>query len=337
MIQILLPWIFLLLPLPWLLRRLLPPAPPSGDAPLYAPFALDLGVESAAADTGARKGLRWTIACLIWFLLLLAASRPQWLGDAVELEESGRSLMLAVDVSGSMEIPDLDKSGANRLTVVKELAGDFISHRVGDRVGLILFGSQAYVQSPLSFDRVTTDILLKEAMIGIAGKQTAIGDAIGLAIKRLREHDEEKKAVLVLLTDGANIGGKVPPKQAADLAAQAGLRIHTIGVGADRMRVQGFFGSQEVNPSRDLDETTLKYIAETTGGLYFRAKDSKELEEIYQQLDQLEPIAAGSRVIRPVTALFPWPLGAALVLSLLWSLASLLGVKINHHETTVIQ
>ncbi len=245
-------------------------------------------------------------------------------GRATELPETGRNLILAADLSGSMESPDLDIGGeqVTRLDVVKKVAGAFIERRQGDRVGLILFGSQAYLQAPLTFDRTTVRHLLDQAMIGIAGRETAIGDAIGLAIKRLRQAPEGM-AVLILLTDGANTAGRVPPRQAADLAAQAGLKIYTIGIGAERMRVRGLFGSRTVNPSADLDEEMLTYIADTTGGHYFRARDLEALQAVYRQIDTLEPAAGGSRVVRPITSLYPWPLGAALLLSMIFALAAL--------------
>ncbi len=261
---------------------------------------------------------------LIWLLLLTAAARPQWLGEPTELPETGRNLMLAADLSGSMETPDLDIDGeqATRLDAVKSVAGAFIERRKGDRIGLILFGSQAYLQAPLTFDRTTVHRLLNQAMIGIAGRETAIGDAIGLAIKRLRQAPEGM-AVLILLTDGANTAGRVPPRQAAELAAQAGLKIYTIGIGAEKMRVRGLFGSRIVNPSADLDEETLGYIADTTGGKYFRARDLEALQGVYQQIDALEPVAGGSRLVRPITSLYPWPLSGSLLLSLFTALTLL--------------
>ncbi len=203
---------------------------------------------------------------------------------------------------------------STRLDVVKQVAGEFIQRREGDRVGLILFGTQAYLQTPLTFDRSTVRTLLDESVIGIAGRETAIGDAIGMALKRLRNSDGE--TVLVLLTDGANTAGHVAPLKAAELAAQQGLRVHTIGVGGKPRAVRGLLGMQMINPASSLDEETLKAIAQATGGSYFRADDREALEAIYQRLDELEPVTRGSRMVRPVTALYPWPLGAALLLSL---------------------
>ena len=183
-------------------------------------------------------------------------------------------------------------------------------------MGLILFGDNAYLQVPLTFDRKTVQVLLDEAFIGMAGESTAIGDAIGLAVKRLRKNPSEQK-VLILLTDGANTSGVVTPLKAAELAAGEGLKIYTIGIGADEMIVRSFFGNRRVNPSRDLDEDTLRAIADKTGGRYFRARDAEELSKIYGLLDQLEPIEKDQQYFRPRKALYIWPLAGALTLSLL--------------------
>lgn len=328
MIHVEWPWIFLLLPLPWLVWRFMPAAPPYGLPAIFAPFVL--GMADQAGPVQGHKPGKWRffLCSLIWILLLCAASRPQWLGAPVAMAETGRSLMLAVDVSGSMETPDLDLEGdrGSRLDVVKQVAGEFLERRTGDRLGLILFGSRAYIQAPLTFDRATVTKFLEEARIGIAGKQTAIGDAIGLAVKRLRDLPEGK-ACLILITDGANTAGTVPPRQAADLAAQTGIRIYTIGVGARQVRIRDFFGTRSVNPSADLDEDTLEYIARVTGGKYFRAVDKKGLEGIYRELDRLESVESGNRVVRPVTSLFYWPLGAAFCITILWALV----MAVRHH------
>ena len=232
--------------------------------------------------------------------------------------------MLAVDLSGSMEEQDfiLNNQRVDRLTATKWVAGDFISRRAGDRIGLILFGTQAYLQTPLTFDRKTVVTLLNESAIGLAGDNTAIGDAIGLAVKRLGDQQTSNR-VLILLTDGANTAGEVSPIKSAELAAEKNLKIYTIGIGADEMIVRSFFGSQRVNPSKDLDEETLTAIAKKTGGRYFRARDADELNQIYQILDQLEPVEKDKQYFRPKTELFYWPLGLALLLAAIISLTRL--------------
>jgi Ca-activated chloride channel homolog len=221
-------------------------------------------------------------------------------------------------LSGSMEERDFEQGGewVDRLTATQAVARDFIERRVGDRIGLILFGREAYLQAPLTFDRATVRLLLDEAAIGLAGKETAIGDAIGLALRTLEDAGVASgRQVLILLTDGANTAGAVEPLKAAALAAQRGMVIYAIGVGADELVVRSLFGLRRINPSTDLDEDTLRAIAEQTGGQYFRARDSAELEAIYRRLDELEPVPEESRGYRPVTELFFWPLSAALLLA----------------------
>jgi Ca-activated chloride channel family protein len=315
------PWLLLLLPLPWLVRRLLPAASTAAGGTLFVPITPAMRRSGAEGlEQGGGRSFRWWAALSCWLLLISAAARPQWLGEPIELPETGRNLLLAVDVSGSMENADLDESGATRLDIVKQVAGEFIQRREGDRIGLILFGSQAYLQTPLTFDRTTVKTLLDESVIGIAGRETAIGDAIGMALKRLQ--DSEGETVLVLLTDGANTAGNVSPQKAAELAAQQGLRIHSIGVGGAPRAVRGLLGMQMVNPASDLDEETLQAIAQATGGQYFRATDREGLQAIYQRLDELEPVTRGSRVVRPVSDLYVWPLGLGFVLSLLLALGT---------------
>lgn len=309
------PWLLLLAPLPWLLRTLLPESRAGDFQALKVPW-----FEAVAGGKAGWMKRPWLalVAALVWLLLLLSAARPQWVGEIENMPVTGRDLLLAVDISGSMDTQDmiLERAAVNRLRVVKKVAGEFIQRRHGDRVGLILFGSRAYLQTPLTFDTETTAILLDESEIGLAGRETAIGDAIGLAVKRLRD-DAAADRVLVLLTDGANTSGEVQPLQAAEFAARDGLTVYTVGVGADEMMVQDFFGSRVVNPSADLDEDTLRTIAERTGGRYFRARDAKGLEKIYEILDELEPVESDVEMVRPVDELFYWPLGLAYVLALI--------------------
>lgn len=316
--------VLLLLPLPWLVRKLLPPARRDAGPPLQVPYydrLTGLHQQQTARTVQQRPGWQ-ALLILIWVLLVVAAARPTLMGDAVTINAKARDLMLAVDVSESMRVKDLKLGGeqVDRLTVVKSVLEEFIARREGDRLGLILFGSQAYLQTPLTFDHVTLRQLLVESQIGIAGPKTAIGDAIGLALKRLQDRPDDSK-VLVLLTDGANTAGAIKPTQAAELAAAKGLKIYTIGVGSDSMVIPGILGtavgSRRINPSSDLDEKTLKQIAELTGGRYFRAKTSESLRHIYELLDELEPVDANPEVFRPTRTLSHYPLALALLLSLL--------------------
>ena len=320
------PWALLLLPLPYLVYRFAWPAEAGREAALRVPFLQDFARAAAASQLRSfqRSGLWLPVA--IWLLLLLAAMRPQWLGDLVEIPLSGRELMLAVDLSQSMRQEDFVLRGGRvtRLEATKFVAGSFIERRVGDKIGLILYGDQAYLQAPLTFDRDTVRTLLDESEIGLAGKRTAIGDAIGLAVKRLRSRAESNR-VVILLTDGANTAGAVEPLAAAELAARHGLKIYTIGVGADRMQVRSLFGSRTVNPALDLDEETLQEIARLTGGRYFRARDVGELEQIYALLDELEPVEQDAKKFRPRKSLYYWPLGLAFVLAALLAASRLYG------------
>jgi len=314
------PWVFIVLPLPWLIRRFFPAVQTAEQSALKVPFLDDFKVAESEFVMRAQKPWALWIATFTWCLLVLASSRPQWLGEPIEQGVSGRDLMLAVDLSGSMEEKDfiVNNEAVDRLTATKIVASKFIEKRVGDRLGLILFGTNAYLQTPLSFDRKTVQILLNEAALGLAGESTAIGDAIGLAIKRLKSQESSSR-VLILLTDGANTAGNVTPLKAAELAAEHQLKIYTIGIGADEMIVKSFFGSRKVNPSRDLDEKTLTAIAEKTGGQYFRARDTAELTKIYQILDELEPVEKDKQYFRPRSELFFWPLGLALIMTFLIS------------------
>ncbi|MDP1664011.1 MAG: VWA domain-containing protein [Methylobacter sp.] len=309
------PWLLAALPLPLLIRWLVPAKMPVEQAALKVPFLEDFSDGETRAVSQTRQ---WPLllAAIAWLLLVIACTRPQWLGEPIEQAVSGRDLMLAVDLSGSMEEQDfvINKRAVDRLTAAKGVAGEFINRRVGDRVGLILFGTQAYLQTPLTFDRKTVMTLLNEAVIGLAGDNTAIGDAIGLAVKRLK-NEQTNSRVLVLMTDGANTAGEISPLKAAELAADNHLKIYTIGIGADEMIVRSFFGNRKVNPSVDLDEKTLIKIAESTGGQYYRARNTDELNNIYMRLDELEPVEKDKQYFRPRSELYYWPLSLALALA----------------------
>ncbi len=317
------PWIFLLLPLPILSYWLSKTTDSEQRQALRVPFYTQISQLSTHQNKPALNTFSplLILAFFAWIFLLIACAQPKWSGDVIEIPVSGRDLMLAVDISGSMDTKDMffAQDAVNRLVAVKSVILPFIQQRKGDRLGLILFADNAYLQTPLTFDRKTIEKMLYEAFIGMAGKRaTAIGDAIGLAVKRLKDlpADESNSRVLILLTDGSNNAG-IDPVTAAKLAKQIGIKIYTIGFGADEMIIRSFFGGQRVNPSRDLDEKTLRKIAQLTGGQYFRARDTQELHKIYQLLDQLEPVESDNLSYRPSKALFYWPLSMALILSLL--------------------
>lgn len=306
------PWLVLLLPLPWLLRRWLPIAAPGAALHLPQP-GLRIGQLVA---TGSDR-LVASLLLLAWLCLVAAAARPQWVGPPQALQHSGRAVMLAVDLSGSMQTPDMVLGGqqVNRFEAVEAIAGDFISRRGGDEMGLILFGSQAFLVTPLTYDLSAVRAQLQGAAVGLAGTETAIGDAIAVAVKRLSTLPQDAR-VLVLLTDGVNNAGHITPREAGRAAKAAGVRVYTIGIGATRMRVPDFFGSQVVNPSADLDAAMLTTLASETGGRFFRATDSAELADAYRTINALEPIAQQGPSLRPRHELFRWPLLAAMALLL---------------------
>ena len=327
------PWMLLALPLPLLVRAILSPVTESQEAGLKVPSFKGFAVLTDRARSEQLMNWRVWVAIIAWILLVLAAARPERVGDEIDVPVSGRNLMLAVDLSGSMDAKDFELGNrrVDRLTATKAVASDFIERRKGDRIGLILFGERAYLQVPLTLDRETVKILLMEAFIGLAGEKTAIGDAITLAVKRI--HDQEavgEEQVLVLLTDGANTAGEINPVKAAELAQQIGLRIYTIGIGAEQMEVPSITGGlRRVNPSADLDEETLTAIADLTGGRYFRAKDTAGLQDIYRLLDELEPVDEPEAGFRPVKSLYYWPLGGAFLLGVFLCIMSLSqGIKL---------
>jgi Ca-activated chloride channel family protein len=311
------PWLAVALPLPWLLRWWLRPEAPGQALNLPQP-----GLSLATAVGGRSPRGSWLLLGLAWLCLVAAAVRPQWLGPPQAQEHSGRAMMLAVDLSGSMAQEDMVLAGqpVSRFSAVKAIAGDFNSRRSGDELGLILFGSQAYLVTPLTYDLDAVHAQLSGSAVGLAGRETAIGDAIGVAVKRLASLPSQAR-VMVLLTDGVNNTGAIQPLDAARAAKAAGVRIYTIGIGADRMTVPGFFGSSVVNPSADLDVGMLTSIANDTGGRFFRATDTSALADAYRSIDALEPMPHQGQPLRPHIELFRWPLASGLVLVLLASLS----------------
>lgn len=311
------PWLFLLLPLPWLIRAVTPPVPAHG-AELSVPFYNELeALQHTAQTTGLR---RWfsqsTLYILVWLLLILACARPQLHGELQQRPITGRDLLIAVDVSNSMLYSDmtLDGNSLSRMEFVKLWLDNFISQRQGDRVGLILFGAQAYLQAPLTYDHHSVRIWVQEAQPGIAGSTTAIGDAIGLAIKRLRQRPAEQR-VLLLITDGANNSGVMSPAAAAQLAARYQIKIYTLGIGSSAVSdLEKLIDSS----SLELDEQGLTDIAQRTGGQYFHVIDSNDFIDIQHSLSQLEPSSNYQSPQRKIAELYSWPLSAAFLLSLLW-------------------
>ncbi len=319
------PWALLALALPLLAYLLLPRASERASAALRVPFFAALRRLPDGGGAAVRRGgLRLALASLVFGLLVAAAAQPEWIGPPQPVPTQGRDLMLALDLSGSMANQDFEVRGqpVDRFSVVRAVARRFALDRKGDRLGLILFGTRAFLQAPLTPDREAVAALLDESEVGLAGEATAIGDAIGLAVKHLRDRPADER-VLVLLSDGASNAGILEPHKAAELAAQAGIRIYTIGIGTDTQLVPTFFGAQRVRVGSDLDDATLEAIAKATGGTYFRADDTESLVRVYGEIDALEPTAGDPAQLRPRKALFAWPLGAALALAGLGAMAQM--------------
>ena len=317
------PWLLLALPLPLLLRWVLPPVA-ARRAALQVPYGEPLQRLAAGPAPGRSAGIGlWP--WLAWLLLCVAAARPQELGEIQQPPQAGRDLMIAIDLSGSMEERDmvLDGRRTDRLTVAKAVIADFLERRSGDRVGLIVFGSRAYALTPLTRDLATVAEQLQASVVGLPGRATAIGDAIALATKRLQERPDGQR-VLILLTDGVNTEGSLDPLRAAELARAVGVRVHTIAFGGAEGTPQTFLGVT-VTPTRmAFDEDTLRKVAEQTGGRSFVARDTDQLAGIYAEIERLEPLKFDGERVRPRIERYLWPLGAALCCLLPMVLGTLL-------------
>lgn len=317
------PWLALLLPLPLLVWRFWPRPHGATDAythgdssTLLHPALGRLASTFVAARslTHAGSRLQVILLALLWVALVVALMRPQWLEPYTEVHTEGYDLMLAVDTSRSMEALDFTVKGrqVTRMAVIKGVLGRFIKARDGDRIGVVVFGSQVFVLSPMTLDIQAVHDLVGSIVARMAGDGTAIGDAIGLGVKKLRERPEGSR-VLVLVTDGENTEGSLPPRLAARLASREGIRIYTIGVGS--MGLVPFIENGRLTQQKmEIDEVLLKEVAAMTGGAYFRATDTDALENIYQQIDALEKTQAESRSVMIPRPLYRWPLGLALLI-----------------------
>lgn len=312
------PWWLLALPLPLLARWLLPPVRDRETAALAVPYGDRLDGIAGKSGRARVRGVRW-LAVIGWMLLCVAAARPQQLGALVQPPQAGRDLMLAVDLSGSMGEEDMQlaRSTVDRLTAAKAVLADFLDRRAGDRIGLIVFGQRAFVLTPLTLDRDTVRQQLQDTSVGLAGRETALGDAIALATKRLHDQPASQR-VLILLTDGVNTAGVLDPVKATELARDSGVRIHAIAFGGNGAGLN-IFGMPIRLPGGDdmTDEAGLRRIAQATGGQFFRARETGELAAIYAEIDRIEPIERPGERVRPRIELYAWPLGAALLLGVL--------------------
>ena len=318
-------WVFWLAPLPLLVIFLVPAVKQRRDA-LVAPFfqrVVDITGQKPekGVSVAKRQFVQFLVLIMIWILILGALASPQIVGEPEKKIKTARSMMIAVDISGSMETRDWKIEGerVSRWDAVRSIMEDFIDRREGDRMGLIFFGSQAYLQVPFTQDLQLVNNMLKEVEVGMAGQRTAIGNAIGRSI-RLFEADSTHKKVLILLTDGVDSGSEINPVQAATTAATDSILIYTIGMGDPNSNLF------------EIDEKSLKQIAKETGGEYFLAIDSDALDKVYETIDELEPIEFEDESYRPVQLLYYWPLSAAFVLALLHQLVSGLLVIIRNRK-----
>ena len=318
-------WIFYLAPLPLLFLFFKGELLNKSQAIFFPLKQEQQAISAGSASNGQMKWLNIILLLAAWFFLLASLARPIHLGEVIEVNQTGRDVFIAVDLSGSMREEDmlLNNKKVDRLTLVKHVLDEFIEQRGGDRLGLILFGTQAFIQAPLTFDLATLKTLLHESQIGFAGNKTAIGDAIGLGIKRLNEYGNDDK-VLILLTDGQNTAGSVDPLQASKVAAQEGVTIYTIAIGSDQPQSRrGIFSLGSYNPSADLDVKTLTAIAKNTGGEFYRATSQADLQSVYQAIDAREEIDQDAQIFRPKQDWFYYPLGIFILLC-----ASVIGLNL---------
>ena len=319
-------WMLLAIPLPLLVHLLLP-ARGSEAAALRVPWGERLQRIAGTGSIAAKpRGLPWLLL-IAWCLLCVAAARPQQLGPAIAPPQAGRDLMLAVDLSASMGEEDMELGGrlVDRLTAAKAVLADFLDRRVGDRIGLVVFGDRAFALTPLTLDRDSVRQQLDASVVGLAGRATALGDAIALSTKRLHQQPSltsaQKEHVLIVLTDGVNTAGVLEPAKAAQIASDAGVRIHAIAFGGEGGGALSVFGFRLPTGGDEVDEAGLQRIAELTGGRFFRARDTKALAGIYAEIDALEPVQRQGQAVRPKIERYPWPLGLALVVGALALLA----------------
>lgn len=260
------------------------------------------------------------ILLMSWLCIIAALAQPVWLGDVQLISKPSRDLMMAVDLSGSMEAEDFSFDNADpvdRLTGVKSVINEFVTDREGDRLGLIVFGSSPYLQVPFTLDHELFSVLLAETQTRMAGPKTMLGDAVGLAVNHFSSSDSSRK-VLLVLTDGNDSGSRVPPLDAAQVAADAGITLHTIAV-----------GDLEASGEQEMDVDTLAAMSALTGGVFFRATSVDQLQQVYRSLDKLEPQQVDSDSFRPRQELFYWPLGGALLLQLLFQFSRVVRGKLH--------
>jgi len=320
MIRFFYPEMFWLLLLPFFIFWLLPKVQGLHGSALRVPFLTDLKnikykAEHQRLPSLSEKtvfSLKFIYLFILWSLLIIASARPQYAGEPYHLKAENRDIMLVVDISTSMLQPDFStqRQKIDRMSAVKAVVSAFVEQRTEDRVGLILFGTLAYLQSPLTFDKQAVKEILLNTDAGMAGNSTSIGDALGIALKSLKDEKQKNNKVIILLTDGENNDGSLSMAQAIDLAEKEGIKIYTIGVGGD----VNFMGSLFSLKNNELDEKSLKELASRTKGNYFRARDLNTLADIYQRINELEPQSEEGSVVQEIEELFYIPVLIVLIL-----------------------
>lgn len=323
------PWVLLLILLPYVFYYIVKPFYGTNMSGILVPF-YDHVKSNIKHKQISLKGFDWWWF-LVWIFIVIAIARPVIFSNPIVSYVNSRDIILALDTSDSMSLKDMKigSSFATRLQVVKKTAKDFVISRTNDRIGLILFGSYAYLQTPITMDKDTLKYMIDDASIGIAGQLTSIGDTIGLAVKKLRS-SESKSKVLILLTDGVSNHDSIAPLKAAEIAKEYNIKIYTIGLGSDSYMISnGFLGSTEINPSKDLDETTLKKISEMTGGVFFRTKNTNNLKDVYEEINKMEPTEVAGEIIKPYTDLFYIPLCISFIISIMMFIFTIIRRRIN--------
>ncbi|NOD91415.1 VWA domain-containing protein [Ruegeria sp. HKCCD4884] len=306
------PWVFVLLPLPALVYWLAPPHREKSSSiriPFFRHVAKAAGVEPRSGSVIPRRAAFQTgTVVVIWCLLIFAMARPEKLGEPVVVEKSARDVVLALDISGSMDQRDFtssDGAPTQRLAAVKDVLRQFIAERQGDRMALIIFGTRAFVQAPFTEDLNSLNGFLEQTQVGMAGPNTALGDAIGLGIRTF-ESSEVDQRLMIVLSDGADTSSRMTPVNAAAIAAEKGVVIYTVGV-----------GDPDASGEDRVDLDALKDITDRTGGAYFFANDQDALAKTYARIDELNPRIVETQSYRPRESLAHYPLGLVVVLMLM--------------------
>ncbi len=313
------PFVFLLLPLPFIVRRVFSRIDSEAEQrttiiALRVPFYNQVGDFTVSNAGNSQRQIKWPLI-LTWILCICATARPVWYDSAQSMSQNARNIVLALDTSGSMQEEDFDVNGkpVNRLDLVKTVVDDFVQKRTGDEISLVVFGSEAYTYTPLTYDLKTVQSLLKEVNIGMAGEMTAIGDALATGIANVAKLPADSR-IVILLSDGKTNAGAVQVPEAIKMAQRTGVKVYTVGIASKPRTVRDFFGFEQViDPAADLDEKTLNQIAQATGGNYFRATTTGELKEIYDTIDSLEKSEHDGQIYRPRKELFYLPLIGAMI------------------------